>query len=126
MSRLRDVRGFTLLEVMITMVILAIGLLGLAGLQIMAIKGNSFGQQTTLASTLAQNKLEEMRETTYVSVANGNDTYSDQVNGVTYTRQWIVQDDIPQADMKTVRVQVSWAGPMADRSVTLFSIISAI
>jgi type IV pilus assembly protein PilV len=129
MKRIKDTRGFTLLEVMITLVILAIGLLGLAGLQIMAIKGNSFGQQMTVASTLAQNQLEALRESAG-SLSNGNDTVTDQ-NGITYTRSWVVAANQPQADMDTVDITVSWTGPTgsgseAIRTITIKTIISQI
>ena len=127
--KVKDTRGFTLLEVMITAVILAIGLLGLAGLQIVAIKGNSFGQQMTVASTLAQNQLEMLRESAG-ALSNGNDTVTDQ-NGITYTRTWTVTANAPQASMDTVNMTVSWTGPNgsgseAIRSITIKTIISQI
>lgn len=126
MHTIRDQRGFTLLEVMITLVILAIGLLGLAGLQIIAIKGNSFGQQMTVASTVAQNQLEQMREGA-VALTSDNDTVTDQ-NGITYTRTWTVNANQPQTNMNTVEIIVSWAGPTgsgtdAQRSITLRTIM---
>jgi type IV pilus assembly protein PilV len=129
MRRVKDTRGFTLLEVMITVVILAIGLLGLAGLQIVAIKGNSFGQQMTAASTLAQNQLETLRQSAG-SLSNGNDTVTDQ-NGISYARTWTVTANAPQANMDTVNMTVSWTGPTgsgseAMRSITIRTIISQI
>jgi type IV pilus assembly protein PilV len=129
MSRIKDARGFTLLEVMITLVIFAIGLLGLAGMQIVAIKGNSFGQQMTVASTMAQNQLEALRESAG-SLIDGNDTVTDQ-NGITYTRTWSVSTDSPATNMDTVNITVSWTGPTgtgseATRSISMSTIISQI
>ena len=128
MRRLKDAEGFTLLEVMITVVILAIGLLGLAGLQIVAIKGNSFGQQMSVASTLAQNQLEELRQIPYDSLSDGssdgNDTYTDAVNGVTYARVWQAVTDAGHPDWLTLLVIVNWTGPTAGRAVTLSTIVS--
>jgi type IV pilus assembly protein PilV len=126
MTKMKESKGFTLLEVMITLVILAIGLLGLAGLQIIAIKGNSYGQQMTVASTIAQNQLEQMREGA-VALTSDNDTVTDQ-NGITYTRTWTVTEDQPQTDMNTVQIVVSWAGPLgsgndATRSISLKTIM---
>jgi type IV pilus assembly protein PilV len=103
------------------MVIFAIGLLGLASMQVMAIKGNSFGQQMTAASTLAQNQLEEMRQNAG-ALANGNDTVTDQ-NGITYTRTWTVTANTPQTGMDTVAIDVVWTGPTASRAVTIRTII---
>jgi type IV pilus assembly protein PilV len=127
--KVKDTRGFTLLEVMITVAILAVGLLGLAGLQIVAIKGNSFGQQMTVASTLAQNQLEMLRESAG-ALSNGNDFVTDQ-NGITYARTWTVTANAPQTNMDTVNITVRWTGPTgsgseASRSITIKTIISQI
>ena len=122
MRRLRDMRGITLLEVTIALFILAIGLLGLAGLQLVALRGDTLGQQATLATTLAKDKVAELQESEQLT--NGNDTYVDHVNGVTYARQWIVQPELPHMEMVTVKVQVSWEGAMVDRAVTVNAIVS--
>ena len=121
MRRLRDLKGVTFLEMTVALFILAIALLGLAGLQLVALQGNTFGQQATLATNLAKNKLSELQDAD--KLTNGGDTYTDKNNGVTYARQWTVQSDVPQEDMLTVQVQVSWQGPMADRCVTVSTIM---
>ena len=52
--------GFSLVELLVAIVILAIGLLGLAQLQITAIKTNSQSFTSTAASVLAQRVLEQV------------------------------------------------------------------
>jgi len=54
-------RGLTLIEVLIAVVVLAIGLLGIAGLQSAALSNNLISYQYTQASTLAQAMIERMR-----------------------------------------------------------------
>ncbi len=54
-------RGFTLLEVMISLVVIAVGLLGIAELSTSVIRGNSFSDKMTTALILAQDRLEELR-----------------------------------------------------------------
>ncbi len=54
-------KGFTLIEMLISLVILAISLLALAGLMSITAKNNSFGGHITEAATFAQDKLEEFR-----------------------------------------------------------------
>ncbi|MEW6051832.1 MAG: prepilin-type N-terminal cleavage/methylation domain-containing protein [Candidatus Zixiibacteriota bacterium] len=62
MIRLRLNHGFTLLEVMIAMIILALGILGLALLITMSTYGNTFSNDNTTANALAQQEIESLVE----------------------------------------------------------------
>ena len=53
--------GFTLIEVMISIVILSIGILGLAPLMAVSVTGNSFSNEATRANVIAQDKIEELK-----------------------------------------------------------------
>jgi len=124
MHHLRDTTGMTLLEVTIALFVLAVGLLGLAGLHLVALQGDTLGHQATLATTLAKNKAAELQGSDQLS--GGADQYVDRTNGVTYTREWIVesdQSDRAQTAARTVKVQVQWRGAMADRCVTVRRVI---
>ena len=68
MRKVIDRRGFTLLEVMIAMVVTAIGLLGIAGMIVTAIRGNTYSARLMEATNLAQDKVEELRGTPYVNL----------------------------------------------------------
>lgn len=59
MTRGRD--GFTLIEMMIAMVILSIGLLGLASTMALATRMIGRGQRSTVASTFATQRMERSR-----------------------------------------------------------------
>jgi len=54
-------QGFTLLEVLIAMVVLSIGLLGLAGLQANGLKSNNSSYQRSQANLLANELLDRVR-----------------------------------------------------------------
>ncbi len=54
-------KGFTLIEVLIGLIILAIGILAVAGMQITSIIGTSFSSNMTQASVLAQDRLEFLK-----------------------------------------------------------------
>jgi len=54
-------RGFTLVEVMVTLLILSVGLLGLAALQAAGMKYNLSAYQRTQATVLAYDVLDRMR-----------------------------------------------------------------
>ncbi len=66
-------RGFTLIEVMIALVILSIAFLGLAGLMVQTTKNTAFGGLMTEAATFAQDKLEELRASSWVAITPGSD-----------------------------------------------------
>ncbi len=53
--------GFTLVEVLVALIILVIGLLGVALLQVTSISGNTFSREMATATTLAQDLLEKLK-----------------------------------------------------------------
>lgn len=112
-------KGFTLVEIMVAMFILIIALLSLVSVAVMVIKGNTFSKTMTTATTFARDKLEQLKNTGYDSLAGGTDTV-----GSIYTRTWTVTADSPAADMKTVEVVVQWNWLGATRNATLRTIVA--
>ena len=121
--------GFTLLEVLIAISILTVGLLGVAQMQIMGIRGNYFSGNTTAALTLAEEKMEDLLGKSYSDTdlddtEPGNNAnlasittidHTENVNedgqpvtGGFYRRIWNVADNTPIADTKTVTLIVTW------------------
>ena len=101
--RMKGQKGFTLLEVLISIIILSVALLALAGLQIISIRGNSFGGTMTEAITLARDRIEDFKRGDWDNVAAGSDTQI--VRGINYARNWAVQIT---GQTKEVTVTVSW------------------
>lgn len=112
--------GFTLVEILIAIFILAFALLAVAQMQIMAIRGNAFANKTTTAVILAQDKIEELKGLSYSSVVD-EDPYLDS-SGV-YTIDLDVDDNTPATDLKTVEVTVTWQDATSHQ-VSLDTIIS--
>jgi len=67
----QDCTGFTMVEVLVAIVVLAVGLLGLAGLQATSLKNNRSSYSRTQAQLLAYDMLDRMRSNRS-GVANGN------------------------------------------------------
>jgi type IV pilus assembly protein PilV len=115
----KEQKGFTLIEVMIALVILATGLLALMGLQIVAIKSNAFSNEMSQASILAQTRLEEIRNKPYANLTTGTTVTVLPANetGIVYTvTETISNDGVPAANMKTITCQIDWKGAPAGSS----------
>jgi len=61
LSRLRAQAGFSLIEVLVAVVVLSIGILGIAGLQARVVQQNTQTYARTQATILAQNMADRMR-----------------------------------------------------------------
>ena len=59
--------GFTLIEVLVSLSVLIIGLLGVALMQVVSISGNTFSKEMAVATELGQDMLETLRASTYTS-----------------------------------------------------------
>jgi len=69
----RRQRGFTLMEVLVSMVVLSIGLLGLAGLQLNGLKNTNSSYQRSQASLLASEMIDRIRANRAGMVAGSYD-----------------------------------------------------
>ena len=58
---IRGENGFSLIEVMIGIIFLAIGLLAVAGMQATSVRGNFFSNNVMLATYVAQDRLEFLK-----------------------------------------------------------------
>ncbi len=67
-------RGFTLIEVLVAVVILSVGLLGLAGLQISGLRNNQEAYLRSQATIIAQDILERMRANRVAAMDSDYDT----------------------------------------------------
>ena len=100
---LQTKKGFSLIEVMIALVLFAVGLLAFAGLEIVAVRNASYSKDYGKANTYASQKVEEIKGTVWASVIAGSDTVEGK-----FTRTWAVTTT---GDVKTVAVTVAWVDP---------------
>jgi type IV pilus assembly protein PilV len=130
-SRLTEVgetRGFTLIEVLVTALILTIGLLGTLGLATGIIRGNFFSKNITSATAIAQTQLEEVQNKGYVNATTTNfpaAAATVSMGNVTFSRTTTITNDSPTTNMNTVSVAVTWNETNnAARSVSLQTILA--
>ncbi len=113
MKILRNKKGFTLLEILVALTLLATALLGMAGLTAALMQGNTFSNRLTVAATLAQDRLEDLTKLGYgntpVEYSEVTEEYNSIPNFPFYRRVTTIEVDEPDKDMKTVTVAVFWA-----------------
>ena len=133
--------GFTLIEAVITTAILMILLVGIWGLVSTIFKSNSEVRARVMATALANERVETVRNLPYDSIGtvggipNGTipQTETRQINGTIYTIKTAVNyvddpfDNLAPADLlntdyKSVRVEVSWNMPLVNsRPVLMYT-----
>jgi len=110
----KKLSGIGLIEVLITTVVVAVGLLAVGSLQGTLIGESRENKSRTEAKTLAESKIEELRD----AIVKDNSgaflpaagTASDTVTGVTesFTRSWVVSDQTGPA-RKEIEVNICWS-----------------
>jgi type IV pilus assembly protein PilV len=110
--------GFTIIEVVIAISILAVGLLGVAAMQTSAIQVNSAAGQMTTRMNWAQDKMEELMALPYTdtllvdnnSAVGVMTNHTDTSPPTGYTITWSVDNHNPVPNTKRIVVTVTGKG----------------
>jgi type IV pilus assembly protein PilV len=105
--------GFSLIEVLIGLVFLAVGVLAMAGLQTTSIKGNSFSSNLMQATYVAQDRLEFLKNLPLTSLQAGN--YNDgtwqisasegNYSSVVFNRSYTITVN---GNLRTINYTIKW------------------
>lgn len=119
--------GFTLVEALIALLVMAFGMLALAGMQLQLSRSGDIAKQRTEAMRLAQEQMETLRSystiTAWNALAGGTNTAT---TNATYTRTWAL-GGASTDKMRPVTVTVTWADRAStadNQTITLASVIS--
>jgi type IV pilus assembly protein PilV len=127
-------KGFSLIEILIAITVFAIGILAVNMMQVTAIKGNSFANDLTKASTLAQDRMEKLIGLSYTDTLN-NDTNGNGKTGLDDTNAtadhndvdgmynifWNIAENCPIDNTKKIRVIVTWKDKGEQKKVSITS-----
>lgn len=116
-------QGFSLIEVMISLVILSFGVMALTDLQLTVTKGNKSSGGLASATTVATQKIESLKTASYSTIQSESPTTVTSA-GRTFTRQVIVTDNQPSVNVKTVKVIVTGTDGLGTFQVPLSTIIA--
>lgn len=101
-------KGFTLIEMLIGLVVLAIGLLAIAGMQMTSVRGNFFSSNMTQASILAQDRLEALKQLDFNHADLNLGKHSEgTMAGTVFTREYNITL-VPGTPMINITVTVAW------------------
>ena len=143
--KISDEKGFSLIEILIAITVFAIGILAVGKMQIAAIKGNSFANDLTKATTLAQDRMEKLIGLPYeidptvntdplddtnppngpagLDDTNATADHNDPNNPVDdrYNIFWNIATDHPINNTKEIRVIVRWTDRGAQKRISITS-----
>ena len=105
--------GFSLIEILISLTIFAVGLLAISSLQIGSINSNAKARRSIEAVTVAQEQVETLMTSVY---SNVNTSGPISVNN-RYSVSWTVA--APVENTKDVVLAVSWPEGTETRSITI-------
>jgi len=122
----KEQSGFSLIELLIAMSILALGMLAAASMQYSAVRNNTNGNVSTQAGMLAKSQLEMLKNQDISSAALAPGDYSDPTPvdengnpGGIYNRSWSIETLGDSA--RRIRVTVQWSKYGGPRSVMVRS-----
>jgi len=120
--------GFTLNEILISIALIAIGVIGFSVNTVGVIQGNSISGNVTVATNLAQDKLEELKTPGSFTNVNNCSSPPDHLtaagaSGGIYNRCWVITDRTDLGTgLKEIDITVSWRDYIS-RSVTLSTLV---
>jgi type IV pilus assembly protein PilV len=117
-SSRRTQSGFTLIEVMAALSILAFGILAVASMQAASLGGTTLAGSTTEATTVAMDRMEQLVSRSYSHSDLNSGTHPPVTQG-RFIINWTVTVNQPLTNTKTVTVMAQWTEKGVTRTSSL-------
>ncbi|MBN2071884.1 MAG: type II secretion system protein [Candidatus Krumholzibacteriota bacterium] len=120
-------KGAGLVEIIIAILIFGVGISAALRILPSSNSATSRAGNLTIATNLAQQKIEELMSYPYSSADLTNGSHTDPENplDIHYTRSWNVVDDDPVSDMKRLTVMVSYQTASRDSIATMSTYLTS-
>jgi len=120
----KDDKGYSFIELVISILVFAVGFLGVTKMEQYAIMGNSFSHQMSNSINVADSQVEYIRGLSIdnadltIGTHNG-DTVESQ--GILYNLSWTVSTTGlgPTVNARNVNIQVNWVEKETDHSLVM-------
>lgn len=114
-------KGMTVVELLVVCVVLSIAFMGIVGVFPLGMQNINESRMRTVATDLAQEKMEELLSLRENDTELDAGTHDDPDNPVrsTFNRSWTVTDNTPIADMKTIEITVTYPHGPKTRDVVV-------
>jgi type IV pilus assembly protein PilV len=99
--------GFTLIEVMVALSILAFGILAIASSQASSLSGTNFAGTTTAGTTSAMDRMEQLIAKPYSDADLTAGNHGPVTQG-SFTLTWTVALNTPLSSTKTITATATW------------------
>ena len=132
-----DPAGFTLVEILVTVVVIALGCLAVLWMQAVAMRGNSQSEHLSVASTLAKSEIERLKcfsfddlkkELENLKTAGAvklNRQGLTQAQGGRYTRTIAFDEKKPTSRSHQVEIKVEWRDAHGDHEVVYTAVLTS-
>ena len=122
-------RGASLIEVIVAVLIFAVAVLGFGQTTVSSRRAGDSSRFEAEATTLAMDKLEDLRRRLPTDAQLTAGTHTDTANplrpsgvgGGTYTRTWQVTRNLPVVGLAQIEMRVTWTSQLGQRRVVLVS-----
>jgi prepilin-type N-terminal cleavage/methylation domain-containing protein len=115
-------KGFTLLEVLLAVLLMVGGFIALSQAVVTGLFVAGVNEQELVAANLAQERMEEIRNTAYTSIIN--EARAPVAGFTSYDREVVVTT--PLSNLKQVNVTVYWHSKSDESSFSLVTYVSNI
>jgi len=115
-------KGFTLIELLIAIVLIVVGLVTLMGIMSVGMCADAALEYRLTALNLANEKIEELKDTAFGSISDGNEPGS--AIGFDWVDQRIVDVNEVKTGLKDVQVEVRWTQKGGQQSIKVRTYIA--